>query len=657
MRKKLFFKHVLLMAGFIGASSAFTGCSETDYYDPNFNKSRFPAETYDFGFATRNEIKLSVNYNASGFKTLIEIYDENPLTESNAKKEGVQPIYAAYTDDDSKFEGTMYIPSALKEVYLYTNRWGLPLCVKIEAGTNGFVYDAAASSQKTPVKANRVQKKSALLNYFIGEQAPYTLQGRTDNLYSLCKWDVNGGMIYDGFGLPSDFTPNYITKTEKIKGVPTGELSKRVQDLFQNYPGPNSDLLRDADITNIKVVKEGTLDFVFLSELAAYNNSVGYYYYEEGQAPQTDEDFRNMKKYMIFPNVTVEGSYLDPIYTGSTVRLKYFGKDGNQPATDKFPPKTVVGWFIISDGFAPRYNSKMPILNYSYFRNVFFSNDSEQHNKRFVSVVDKATDIVVLGCEDQFNPDTNTEDYCDVLFFVKSDDGELDNEGKPEIPPGGGDIETGKEVIEGTLAYEDIWPTGGDYDMNDVAIEYTRELIFDSKNNVSQVKETFKPVQKEDAATFNNYFVYRANNLGQVTLPENCIIESETNSIVFTQSVKQWTNQKVSVVRTFDGRLNKDELKKDFDPYIIVNSYSTKNRKEVHLPKQEPTSFADNHLNYTKDDAYYMKADGTYPFAIDIPVLNFKLTKETIRIDDKTEYPKFRSWADSYGAKDQDWYK
>ena len=47
-----------------------------------------------------------------------------------------------------------------------------------------------------------------------------------------------------------------------------------------------------------------------------------------------------------------------------------------------------------------------------------------------------------------------------------------------------------------SFAYEDIWPSGGDYDLNDVIIEYHRSITFNKDNYVSEVKETYEPVQK-----------------------------------------------------------------------------------------------------------------------------------------------------------------
>ena len=49
----------------------------------------------------------------------------------------------------------------------------------------------------------------------------------------------------------------------------------------------------------------------------------------------------------------------------------------------------------------------------------------------------------------------------------------MDDSNRPNIPDNDKPIEEpdAQENLLGTLAFEDIWPNGGDYDMNDVVVE------------------------------------------------------------------------------------------------------------------------------------------------------------------------------------------
>jgi hypothetical protein len=211
--------------------------------------------------------------------------------------------------------------------------------------------------------------------------------------------------------------------------------------------------------------------------------------------------------------------------------------------------------------------------------------------------------------------------------------------------------------MTGTLAYEDIWPSGGDYDMNDVILEYKREVTFDYTNYVKKVVDTFTPVH--DGASYTNAFAVQIDpqQTGTLSFATGIYREDETNSVIFFADAERSIGKSFSITREFaEGALAKKNLR-ELNPYIIVN-YTVGNTKrvEVHLPKHAPTDFADASLNYTQDDAYYIKKDGKYPFAIDLPVTGFKMVTESVRIDDAAEYPHFREWADSNGATHQDWY-
>ena len=99
-----------------------TGClKKEDLYNPDFGKQPLPDPNEYFDFSMRTNVDLYVDYGISGFKALIEIYDEDPLaSEDNQrlKKEGVEPLFKIYTDENGKFEGKMNIPAAVKSVYI-----------------------------------------------------------------------------------------------------------------------------------------------------------------------------------------------------------------------------------------------------------------------------------------------------------------------------------------------------------------------------------------------------------------------------------------------------------------------------------------------------------------------------------------------------------
>ncbi len=630
-----------------------TGCLEKDLYDENWKKSQLPPEDSYFNFNMRGDIPLTVDYNAPGFQAYIEVYDQNPIEEGTQKKiEGLEPIYKAYTDVNGKLTANMYIPTTVNEAYLYTNLWGLPLCVKLNATANGLEYDA--SKDVTPT--SRAATTRSVPN-FTGASAPFDFNypgiGGTA-MKSLCKWDANGavGDAVNPF--------KYITITSKVGEEYVGDIAKRATEHFAATADKTA-FLSDANVTNINITENNTeLDVIFLTDQAAYQNTLGYYYYKVGEEPNGREAMLKMKKYIIYPNTSREYWILS---TGSTARLKFFGEKHDQAGSDNFPAGYVVGWFFISNGFT-EYSTIKNIQDIgSYYDNLLyypmlFSNDKGE-NRRFVSLDDKKSGLVLLGFEDQVTLNPSAEDYCDVLFYIKSSKA-INNNERPVIPDNNEPKEQ-VETISGILSYEDIWPTGGDYDLNDVVIKYQRTITFaadaNGKNYATQIEETFTPIH--DGATYQNVFAYQVSKLGNITLPDDCLVETETGSIIINRNVKQIKKVPFTIVRKFNaGEVTKDILKEDFNPYIIVHGYSKADRVEVHLPKHSCTSLADKDMQYTKDDAYYIDKGGAYPFAIDIPYLDYVVpTIESKRIDDSSVYPEFKTWTESHGSKNADWYK
>lgn len=617
----------------LALSGLMAGCMEKDVYDPEHGKDPLPDPSEYFDFEMRGDVKLSVNYDISGFTPLIEIYGENPVEiveGTPVKKEGIEALFKIYTDNNGKYEGKMNIPASIDKVYLYTDTWGLPGCVELEVKDHAVSFDMSAKSS--------VQTKAATHDSF--GKTPFEVN-KSQNLFSLCYWE-DGGKVCD----------MCMSKEENVGDESVLVLTDRMKAFFAKGGQNNSHLLGNGKTVNVSVKEDNTaLDVVFLNRDALFNNTFGYYFYETG----TSVNVNTVRKYIVFPNVSfsVYEGYKTILQSGNKVRLLYFDKQGN--VHDKFPKGYTVGWFIYADGFAHTYEDDLGGYLDLTTKGIRTSNPWA-NNPSFVSVKDIKSGKTILGAEDGEN-----SSYCDLLFYVDASPlTSIDDENRPTIPDDNKE-ETEKpdevETITGTLAFEDIWPSGGDYDMNDVVIEYSRETYFNKENRVSKVVDTFKPVH--DGASFSNAFAYQIDKgyVGEITLPAGAVYEEETSSIVVFSNAKSVQGQSYQIVREFTKEvIYKKELDSHpYNPYIIVNYVSgEKNRTEVHLPKHKATSMADQDKIGSQKDAYYINREGAYPFAIDIPVLSFVTVKEKYPID--TEYPGFSVWATSKGEKAQDWY-
>lgn len=635
---------MVLLASLLGSCT-----QEKDFYDPDNNP--LPNENEYFGFETRKDMNLNVNYNTP-VNALIEVYAENPM-ETNAeggfvKKEDTKALFKIYTDAEGKFNGKMELPTSLDSVYIYTAAWGLPrsLGAKIENGTVNLNLVPAAT------------KAAVTRGYDFGAKCPY-LVNAAEKLYSLAPWSSYGAL--DSYTDASG-SHKYITGTSTIGEETVDEFATRLMDRLTGSGNPtqdNSSLVQGEGSANLKLTKEAEVKVAFVNRDASFDNTFGYYYYD---GTGSNRDPKQLRKYIIFPNVamavsTASGETRQILKLGDKVQLKYFGPDGNSEPVDKFPANTVIGWFIYPNGYIkPDYAAGG--FSDTIFPTLLVSSDkvnSDTKKYSFITVLDKKTNKYIIGVEDGVN-----NSYCDLLFYAEATPGDAIEGGHPEIEP---PVEKPEkpdavETKTGTLAFEDIWPTGGDYDMNDFIVEYRHELTFDKDNRVKKIVHQFKPVYKN--AGLVNTFAFQidpSEPMGWVEVLDGITVEKETNSFLVCQGLDANMGKTFTVTRDFmQGDIppvRKDEMKK-YNPYLIAGYKGETPRIEVHLPKHNPTSKVNTALIGTGDDAFYVDKKGLYPFAIDIPITGFSQEAEKTPISDV--YPDFGKWVESKGEEATDWY-
>lgn len=232
-----------------------------------------------------------------------------------------------------------------------------------------------------------------------------------------------------------------------------------------------------------------------------------------------------------------------------------------------------------------------------------------------------------------------------------------------------------------TYAYEDIWPSGGDFDLNDIIIEHWQQMTYTSKNYVRVVRDVFKLVSKKDAATYTDAFYVQvpANQKRTeadfysyiedegsfeedelITNEGNCY-EEETQSIVVFNSQHRMFELGlggIMVVRAFSGTdVTKDAVA--YNPYIISQADQNlgADRYEVHFPGYAITSLG-KVLPNTPDNYYAMQfvsEGGEYPFAVSLQgVSGWRESDPAVRICDT--FVHYDAWTQSKGAEYNDWY-
>ncbi len=230
------------------------------------------------------------------------------------------------------------------------------------------------------------------------------------------------------------------------------------------------------------------------------------------------------------------------------------------------------------------------------------------------------------------------------------------------------EIFTPSKFGTGTIAFEDLWPSYGDYDFNDVAINYKAIAVLNSNNEAVQID--FITKVKSNGAGFTNGFgielegvpssmvesvtgaVYSHN---YINLNANGTEANQQNAvIIFTDDQDNFLNETtISVV--FTQPISTSQLgTAPFNPFLIRNMVRS---NEIHLPYGNTTDLGGNiqgfnGVNRDPDGDYI--SDTGFPWAISV-IHDFKVPKENVRI--YNAYNRFNDWATSGGNSFADWYK
>ena len=242
-----------------------------------------------------------------------------------------------------------------------------------------------------------------------------------------------------------------------------------------------------------------------------------------------------------------------------------------------------------------------------------------------------------------------------------------------------------------SLAYEDLWPGLGDYDFNDLVLDYQFNTVTNGSNKVTEVLATF--VLRAIGAGYQNGFGFQ--------LPGATLVNSDVTvtgydiqeSYITLQSNGAEANQDKLTVIVFDNankilvptsgfgvnvHPNEPYVEPDtlivtlaftpnkysiadldlihFNPFLIIDG---QRGKEVHLPDYLPTSLADQSLFGTGEDdsqpstGKYYKTKSNLPWAINI-ASSYQYTIESNQITNG--YLHFASWAESSGTLYPDWF-
>lgn len=671
-----------------------TGCIKKDFQITPTAGAAPPAEqtldnltvSPDFQFKTDKtvDIKLTTldNNDMPVAKIRVNVYNDFPGN-------GGSLISSIMTGSNGDFSGKLNIPARLDSLVLETRSIGFVQWQKRPIAVGQF---HVVLGGKDPWKYGKATfPASQSIGAPVGNRATFfqsvallgSNQSASNYIAPMGTFNLLG--VPDYLAMPNDVI-DYSMLNEINNALPEG----------RSVPSLHPQFLTPTNQSNLEFKSPSKVWVTFLHEGAANSNVLCYYKYNTGKPPRSVKDIDSL--HVIFPNVSYVNS------GGGLI-------SGNKVDLGNFNAGQSIGWALIANGYnASNITTGAEI----YYSNTELNPESNSSLKKHsILLNDIQRGKFLLSFEDMNREKGSDHDFNDAIFLVTAaptgsvnttnippanyknvdtdKDGVADNlDDYPQDPTRAFDNYYPAENTVGAFGFEDQWPSIGDYDFNDMVIEYNFNTITNAQNQVVEIEAAF--TTKAVGASFHNGFglqlPFSPSLVAKVTgtdLRRSLVSigsngtelgQSKATIIVFDNAFDQlpWPGSGIGVntmmglpyvqPRTLNLVIKLTSPtspsvvgEPPFNPFIFINR--TRGR-EVHLINHEPTDLADKSLFKTKDDNSILPARRYYltvnhlPFAIDV-VDPFDYVKEKTIIT--SGHLKFKSWALSNGNTYRDWYK
>ncbi len=659
----------------------FASCKKIDTATPPVNPSTGNTDVdslvamttpESFNYTTDREVTINVTILAPDNAPITEI----PIRLLNLPEEtGGVVLFKGLTNAEGKISGTIKLPAYMDQII-------------VDPRYLGVMRNATVNIVNNSISCTLGGKEG-----FAGNVVPNSILGGRPGIRNL-QGRPMAAYTYMGT-YNSQGKPDYLEATNATIGA--SFLANINASLPEGQPVPtyHPDYLSNDVETNINVTNTSDIYFTFVTEGAGYKNSIAYYTYPTGTPPQTASAIDSL--HIILPNASLNGSG-GLLLSGNTVKL------------GRFTAGTSIGFALIANGW-----NGSAVGNGNW---IVYSNDrlnpqtSASIKRQSVLLYDNPQKLFLVGFEDIRRDNGGCDnDFNDCLFYIKSttvnaiSTANVNPIDTPDDADGDGVHDQYDDFPHdplrayinyypsqsgfGTLAFEDNWPFLGDYDMNDLLVDYRYTVISNAQNKAIEMQAKY--VLKASGATFRNGFGVefpfasslvqsvtgtKITNNNVVTFAANGTEAGQTKAVIIpfddafavmgnpsgfinTYSGSSYiTPDTTNMFVTFTRGLTTAEFGvSPFNPFIIINK--TRGR-EAHLSGYTATQKIDTKYYKTGADntnpaqSKYFKTTTNLPWGVSF-VEQFKYPAEGKVIN--ATYTKFATWAHSGGASNTNWYK
>jgi len=647
-----------------------------------------------FNFSTSQNVKLNVslltNDNEAIKGVVVNVYATGSLSADSVLFRGV-------TDKSGNLTGTVTVPAYYTKLVIdpayvglmryavaNINSGGITAIIGGKTGYGGDITADVATATSSERSLARFSKLNSL-----GVQS-------TDFGYPTGYTAANAFASPTNLGVPAYLEPTLDNVSATMLAYVNASLPEG-QSVVKTHP----QYLQNA-INNVNITAAADVWITFVSEGAGYLNSLAYFTYPTGTPPKAGANGTAAggidKITYIFPNASAAGSG-GGLIAGQKVHLGTFSAG------------TTIAFCLVQNAWTGSGVNSAATKFYSL--NALNPETTSSLQQHAVMLYDALDQVNLIGFDDQNRQNGGSDnDFNDVMFYASSnpvtaisqtgvqpvDKGlDTDGDGVPDLLDAFPNDATRAFITYypsastyADVAFEDNWPSKGDYDMNDLVVRYRYTFISNAKNQVVSMTGDFSV--DAAGASFKNGFGLQlpvaASAVSSVTgykLSTNTYIQLASNGVESGQSKaviipfdnhdlmiqnpdfsffvntllskNKVTSNTASVNVTFASPVDPTVLTPTaINPFLISNLRRT---YEVHLPGYAPTDKADPKLFGTGDDnssvaagTYYLSTTN-WPWAINFSE-TFSYPVETVNITNA--YPHFADWAGSSGVNFLDWY-
>ncbi|MFY0594632.1 LruC domain-containing protein [Roseivirga sp.] len=645
---------------------------------PEIEIDQVPEQGTDFDFRTTSSTNIELTFQDNTGQPIKGI-KANVWSTVNGEKDLL--LFTTLTDGQGRANGLLNIPTHISEVVIETSFIGIPNSIHVPILNNTIDMVCTGGKVSTP----------------------------TIDTYKSSSSRSNGGFSANNGNSVESFTISYMGAYNN-QGVPSYLESERDEissTLLQyiNASLPEKQPVPDFHPSYLANGKKTTLDIdevcdvwlTFVHEGAGWRNAMAFYTYPTNTPPQSLDDIDNVN--VIFPNLSFSGS-------GGGL------SSGDKVNIGRFDPGTSVGLVLLANGWDGNNSEDYEHIVFADKNlNPEADDDLKQHN---VLLWDADNELFLIGFEDIRRDDIPfkcDQDFNDAILFVTSNPvtaintdnvspidkpGILDTDGDgindvldeyPNDPNKAYDSYYPSASTFGTFAFEDNWPNYGDYDFNDLVIDYQFKHTLNADNEIVVMAPKFKiraigagyrngfgfttDLLPSDVLSVNghsvnsNYISLNSNGTESGQSQATFIVSGnvhdhfETNGFVNTEEASlHHEPSEVALEIVFQSPKRYADIGSvPYNPFLII---SQNRGREVHLPGYAPTDLVDASLFGTQDDdsdisiGQYYRSKTDLPWGIHLPE-SFDYPRENSDI--RLGHLRFDEWAKSYGFSYMDWYR